>query len=182
MTQCLSEAGTKLPCARVAPIGLAGRADPSLPAAVPLLLQSGRSRTHQYGTDDRGVATRSAPSGRARRAAAAPFRRRADGPQGSRRHSRDGGRGGLYTNLITAGVLLTRERLAGQARSRSRPAFDPGRRSRERRPHRAVQGRVARNARSPAGCRIWTCRSPSMRRSIARISRTCLQSSITRSR
>ena len=62
---------------------------------------------------------------------------------------------GLYTNLITAAVLLTRERLEKlkEARPRPRPDLDPGRRHgrRERRPHRAATRAAAIRRRNVAG-------------------------------
>ena len=64
---------------------------------------------------------------------------------------------GLYTNLITAGVLLTRELSATARRHRPRscPALDPGRRARQRRPDLRLQGRSAQEARRRAlGARV----------------------------
>ena len=139
----------------------AGRADPSLPAAVPLLLQPAgagardrRARRPRRGsTCWRGR--------RARRPAAPPLRRRADRaprPGGDRRA---GGQVGLYSNLITAGVLLDARAARGPCRARPRPraALDPGRRAGHRRSHRRLRRtatprswQVAGWARAPA-CR-----------------------------
>ena len=73
---------------------------------------------HGAELDDRGVATRARAGRSARRGAGAPYRRRAAAARrsrGARRARRS--ELGLYTNLITSGVPLTRERLAS-----SRPA------------------------------------------------------------
>ena len=70
---------------------------------------------------------------RARRAAGAFLRRRADRAARSRASSSaHAGAAGLYTNLITSGVLLDGARVhgAGRGRARPRPAQLPGRRAR----------------------------------------------------
>ena len=79
---------------------------------------------------------------------------------------------GLYTNLITAAVLLTRERLAeaqGAGLDHVQISIqDVDKRGRERRPHRRLQGRQRQEeGTSPAGCASSACRSRSTRRSTA---------------
>ena len=159
-------------CAR-APIGMLCGADASLPAAVPLLLQSARARTRQHRTDDGGVAGRHEPGRRARRSAGASCpaasRRRA----ATSKRSSQAAAAGLYTNLITAGVALTRERWRSSPSVRPRPraAFLPGRRPPSENADRiaAYKGGSAKEegSRSRRGCASSACRSPSTRRSIA---------------
>ena len=99
-------------CAVRAPIGLLAELTHRCPLAVPLLLQSARAREGQHRADDGRVAEGHA---RGRRSSAfcrcicrAASRRRA---ATSKRSSRPRPRVGLYTNLITAAVLLKRDRL-----------------------------------------------------------------------
>ena len=83
---------------------------------------------------------------------------------------------GLYSNLITAGVLLTRERLEALAAARPRPRADlhPGRGCRPTPiASRTTRAATPRSWRWPAGCARSACRSPSTRRSIARTSTAC---------
>ena len=55
---------------------------------------------------------------------------------------------GLYTNLITSAVGITKETFgeALRCRARSRADFHPGQRAGHRRPHRGLQGRLRAQA------------------------------------
>ena len=116
------------------PLALARRADASLPAAVPLLLEPARARAARPASSTRRPGCRVLRrGGGARRAAGAFLRRRADGAARPRRaRSRRAARAGLYTNLITSGVTLDERGVgrAGRGRARPRAAQLPGRRGR----------------------------------------------------
>ena len=133
----------------------AGRADPSLPAAMSVLLQPAGAGARRRRAADRGLARRAGPGGRARRAAGPSLRRRADRAPRPRADRRRRPPAGLYTNLITAAVLLTRERLeelADAGLDHVQISIQDAR-ARQRRPHRRLRGRARQEAaRWPAGC------------------------------
>ena len=90
----------------------ARRTDAPLPAAVPLLLQPARTRARQH----RAVDRRTGRTSCARPANSASCRSILSGGEPTARKDLEeiveaAAEAGLYTNLITAGVLLTRERL-----------------------------------------------------------------------
>ena len=138
-----------------------GRADPSLPAPLPLLLQPARARPPLGRARRRDLEARVQRGGRARRAACASLRRRADGAARHRRAHRPlRRRAGLYTNLITSGRRgRPSDKLDGLWRCRARPraALLPGRR-RGRTPTASAACKGAQRAQARlrrAGHRGW---------------------------
>ena len=92
-----------------APDRPAGRADPPLSAAVPLLLQPAGAGARRRRAADRNLARRAGAGGRARRAAAPSLRRRADRAAATwRQIVAQAAKVGLYSNLITAAVTARR--------------------------------------------------------------------------
>ena len=116
----------------------AGGADPSLPAALPVLLQPAGDDPGRGRAGDRRLEARLHPGARARRAAARAVGRRAAGPQGSRGAGRPRPR---PRPLHDARHLRARPdpragRAAAGGRPGAHPDLDPGRRSRGRRADR----------------------------------------------
>ena len=139
--------------------GAAGRADASLPAALPLLLQPARAgaRQRRSWTPRPGCAcwTRRRRSACCRCISPAASRLRA--ARSARARARTRRERGLYSNLITSGVTLDDGVAGGAGRGRARPraAQLPGRRAGVGRPHR----RLSRRARAEAGGRRgWSAR------------------------
>ena len=140
---------------------------------MPLLLQPARARARQQRARHRDLAARVQRGGGARRAAGAFLRRRADGAPRPRRARRATPRGGLYTNLITSGVLLDRAatRRAGRGRARPCAAQLPGCRAGKATASPAMPARTGKKrAVRRAGARRPACRSPSTRSCTARTS------------
>ena len=103
--------------------------------------------------DDRRMVPGARRGGRAGRPAAPPVGRRADrAPRSRGRSSPTPAGSGLYTNLITAGVLLDEraDRSAARGRAGARPAQPAGRRAGHRRSGRRLSGRAREEARRRA--------------------------------
>ncbi len=150
-----------------------GRADPSLPAALPLLLQPARARPPLGGARYRRLDARLQRGGSARRPARPPLRRRADG---ARRHRR------ADSALRRARPLYQPHHLRGRQAAREKLEALPRRASttssfRCRQPRRPAQiaspastAPTRPSSPSPPCRRSSACRSPSTPSSIAAMS------------
>ena len=123
----------------------ARRTDPSLPAAMPLLLQPAGAGARQRRAQRRGMGRDIPSGGRDRRRCNCIFpaasRRCAAISTRSCKHAVDAG---LYTNLVTAAVLLTRERLGELAEiglDHVQVSIQDVDSRGQRRPHLRLQGR-----------------------------------------